>query len=144
MARWALRALRKNPRPNLDHECRFSTVPTWYPPCLGPNDHDPITIGDTDIRRLKSSTTAWDMGTVIVGDARLWRQSASRQRARCARTHRGHEGGGSGWFQKQMAHCLDGCRTGQQPTTGAKEGIEATRIAEAALSAGDRPAIIEL
>ena len=50
MARWALRALRRNPRPNLDYECRFSQVPSWYPPCPGPNDHDPITIGDTDIR----------------------------------------------------------------------------------------------
>jgi hypothetical protein len=28
--------------------------------------------------------------------------------------------------------------------TGAREGIEATRIAAAALSVGDRPAIIEL
>jgi hypothetical protein len=50
MARWCLRALRKNPRPNLDYECRFSMLPSWYPPCPGPNDHDPITIGDTDNR----------------------------------------------------------------------------------------------
>ena len=51
---------------------------------------------------------------------------------------------GDQWFGKQMAHFIDCCRTGQQPVTGAKEGIEVTRIAEAALSVGDRPAIIEL
>ena len=52
--------------------------------------------------------------------------------------------GGNDWFRAQMAHFLDCCRTGAQPIAGAKEGIEATRIAEAALSVGDRPAIIEL
>ncbi|MDD5704731.1 MAG: hypothetical protein PHR35_02315 [Kiritimatiellae bacterium] len=50
MARWCQRALRLNPRPKLDYECRFSMVPSWYPPCPGPEDHDPITIGDTDCR----------------------------------------------------------------------------------------------
>ena len=52
--------------------------------------------------------------------------------------------GGNDWFRKQMAHFLECCRTGQQPVTGAKEGLEATRIAAAALSVGNRPAIIEL
>jgi predicted dehydrogenase len=52
--------------------------------------------------------------------------------------------GGNDWFRKQMAHFLHCCRTGEQPVTGAKAGLEATRIAEAALSVGDRPAIIEL
>jgi len=52
--------------------------------------------------------------------------------------------GGSDWFRKQMAHFLHCCRTGEAPIAGAKEGIEATRIAEAALSVGDRPAIVEL
>ena len=33
---------------------------------------------------------------------------------------------------------------GAQPIAGAHEGIEATRIAEAALSIGNQPAIIEL
>lgn len=51
---------------------------------------------------------------------------------------------GSDWFGKQMNHFIECCQTGRQPATGAKEGIEATRIAEAALSAGNRPAIIEL
>jgi predicted dehydrogenase len=52
--------------------------------------------------------------------------------------------GGNDWFGKQMAHFLHCCRTGEQPVTGAKEGLEATRIAEAALSVGDRPAIVQL
>ena len=51
---------------------------------------------------------------------------------------------GTDWFRNQMAHFLHCCRTGEQPVTGAKEGLEATRIAEAALSVGDRPAIIQL
>lgn len=51
---------------------------------------------------------------------------------------------GTDWFRRQMDHFLECCRTGAEPVTGAKEGIEATRIAEAALSVGDRPAIIEL
>jgi len=52
--------------------------------------------------------------------------------------------GGNDWFGKQMAHFLHCCRTGEPPVTGAKEGIEATRIAAAALSVGNRPAIIAL
>lgn len=52
--------------------------------------------------------------------------------------------GGSDWFRKQMAHFIECVKTGAQPIAGAKEGIEATRIAAAALSVGDRPAIIEL
>ena len=52
--------------------------------------------------------------------------------------------GGNDWFSKQMDHFLHCCRTGEQPIAGAKEGIEATRIAAAALSIGDKPAIIEL
>lgn len=51
---------------------------------------------------------------------------------------------GGDWFRKQMASFIDCCKTGAQPVAGAKEGIEATRIAAAALSAGGRPAIIEL
>lgn len=50
MARWALYALKHNPRPHLDYECRFSLNLLNYPPCPGPDDHDPITIGDTDNR----------------------------------------------------------------------------------------------
>jgi predicted dehydrogenase len=52
--------------------------------------------------------------------------------------------GGDDWFRRQMEDFIDCCRTGRQPIAGAKEGIEATRIAEAALSIGDKPAIIEL
>jgi UDP-N-acetylglucosamine 3-dehydrogenase len=52
--------------------------------------------------------------------------------------------GGNDWFRRQLAHFVECCRTGAQPIAGAKEGIEATRIAEAALSVGDRPAIIQL
>lgn len=52
--------------------------------------------------------------------------------------------GGNDWFRKQMEHFVDCCKTGKQPIAGAKEGIEATRIAEAALSVGDRPVIHEL
>jgi predicted dehydrogenase len=51
---------------------------------------------------------------------------------------------GSDWFAAQMAHFLDCCRTGKEPVTGALEGIEATRIAEAALAVGGGPAIVEL
>jgi predicted dehydrogenase len=51
---------------------------------------------------------------------------------------------GTDWFRKQMANFIDCCKTGAQPIAGAKEGIEATRIAAAALSVGDRPAIVEL
>ncbi|MCE5239955.1 Gfo/Idh/MocA family oxidoreductase [bacterium] len=52
--------------------------------------------------------------------------------------------GGSEWFRKQMESFLDCCLSGTAPIAGAKEGIEATRIAAAALSVGDKPAIIEL
>jgi predicted dehydrogenase len=51
---------------------------------------------------------------------------------------------GADWFRRQMAHFLGCCRTGEPPVTGAREGIEATRIAEAALSVGNRPAIVDL
>ena len=51
---------------------------------------------------------------------------------------------GQDWFRRQMAHFLECCRNGAQPETGAPEGIGATRIAQAALSIGDRPAIVEL
>ncbi|MBU0607407.1 MAG: Gfo/Idh/MocA family oxidoreductase [Armatimonadetes bacterium] len=52
--------------------------------------------------------------------------------------------GGSEWFGKQMESFLDCCLNGAQPIAGAKEGIEATRIAAAALSVGNRPAIVQL
>ncbi|MEN6545065.1 MAG: Gfo/Idh/MocA family oxidoreductase [Armatimonadia bacterium] len=52
--------------------------------------------------------------------------------------------GGTDWFRKQMASFIECCKTGKAPIAGAKEGIEATRIAAAALSVGNRPAIIEL
>lgn len=51
---------------------------------------------------------------------------------------------GADWFRKQMEHFIDCCRTGKQPIAGAREGIEATRIAAAALSVGDHPAIVQL
>ncbi len=51
---------------------------------------------------------------------------------------------GADWFRAQMAHFIECCRTGKQPATGAREGIEATRIAEAALKAGGAPAIVAL
>jgi predicted dehydrogenase len=51
---------------------------------------------------------------------------------------------GADWFSKQMVSFVECCKTGAQPIAGAKAGIEATRIAEAALSVGDRPAIITL
>jgi predicted dehydrogenase len=51
---------------------------------------------------------------------------------------------GSDWFRRQMENFIECCRTGAQPIAGAQEGIEATRIAAAALSVGNRPAIIEL
>ena len=50
MAGWALAALKKNPRPQLDYECRFSMSLLNYPPGPGPHDHDPITAGDTENR----------------------------------------------------------------------------------------------
>lgn len=52
--------------------------------------------------------------------------------------------GGSEWFRKQMDSFLECCRTGTKPIAGAAEGIEATRIAEAALSGGNGPKVVEL
>ena len=49
-ARWALEALKRNPRPHLNHECRFSMDLLRWPPCPGPDQHDPITAGDTENR----------------------------------------------------------------------------------------------
>jgi predicted dehydrogenase len=134
----------------------------------------------TDLRRLKSGTTAWDTGTVIVnfasGDQQItcwsWGLPGFGYGVPADSAHdvlgpRGSitfPGGnylqvnladgehqvefdpdtGNDWFRKQMAHFIACCRTGKQPVTGAREGIEATRIAAAALSVGDRPAIIEL
>lgn len=51
---------------------------------------------------------------------------------------------GGVWFRKQMAHFVECCKTGAQPVTGAKEGIAAERIAEAALDNGGRPTIVRL
>lgn len=50
MAAHAMEALKRNPRPNMDYECRFSISLLKYPPAPGPNDHDPITFGDTENR----------------------------------------------------------------------------------------------
>ena len=50
MARWGLQALKRNPRPHLDYECRFSMNLLRYPPGPGPDQHDPITAGDTENR----------------------------------------------------------------------------------------------
>lgn len=50
MASRAMEALKKNPRPNLGYECRFSISLLKYPPSPGPNDHDPISLGDTENR----------------------------------------------------------------------------------------------
>ncbi len=52
--------------------------------------------------------------------------------------------GGGDWFRRQMEDFIACCRTGKAPIAGAREGIEATRIAAAALSIGDRPAIVGL
>jgi len=134
----------------------------------------------TDIRRLKSGTTAWDTGTVIVnfdrGDQQLLAWSWGLPGfgygvpADSAHDVLGPLGSvmfpggnqlrvnledgehlvefeadtGADWFARQMAHFVHCCLTGEQPVTGAREGLEATRIAAAALSAGERPAIIEL
>lgn len=51
---------------------------------------------------------------------------------------------GADWFRRQMAHFIECVQTGQQPMVGAREGIEATRIAEAILNIGDQPASVEL
>jgi predicted dehydrogenase len=52
--------------------------------------------------------------------------------------------GGQEWFNKQMAHFIECVQTGQQPEAGGREGIEATRIAEAILNIGDEPAAMEI
>ncbi|MCP4645561.1 MAG: hypothetical protein GY851_34270 [bacterium] len=65
MARWAMQALKKNPRPHLDYECRFSMSLLHYPPGPGPDTHDPITAGDTENR------IDWEFGYMkdMCGDA---------------------------------------------------------------------------
>ncbi|MBI2297387.1 MAG: Gfo/Idh/MocA family oxidoreductase [Armatimonadetes bacterium] len=134
----------------------------------------------TDIRKLKSGTTAWDTGTVIVnfasGDQQVlmwsWGLPGFGYGVPADDAHDvlgplgsimfpggnqlkvNLEDGehlvefeadtGNDWFRKQMDSFLECCRTGEAPIAGAHEGIEATRIAAAALSVGDRPAIIEL
>ncbi len=51
---------------------------------------------------------------------------------------------GADWFRRQMAHFIECVQTGRQPQVGAREGIEATRIAETILNIGDRPGVVEL
>ncbi|MBN2309070.1 MAG: hypothetical protein JXR94_08875 [Candidatus Hydrogenedentes bacterium] len=65
MARWAMEALKKNPRPGLGYECRFSMRLLAYPPGPGATDHDPITAGDTENR------LDWEYGYMkdMCGDA---------------------------------------------------------------------------
>ncbi len=65
MSRWALRALKNNPRPALDYECRFSISLLGYPPWPLPEQHDPITAGDTENRM------DWEFGYMkdMCGDA---------------------------------------------------------------------------
>ncbi len=48
MAGWALNYLINNPRKSLDYECRFNVFPLYCPPTI--LGHDPVTIGDTDVR----------------------------------------------------------------------------------------------
>lgn len=50
MAEWAFEALKKNPRPHMNYECIFSMSLLKYPPYPGPDEHDPITTGDTENR----------------------------------------------------------------------------------------------
>lgn len=50
MAAQAMNALKKNPRPHLDYECRFGISLLNYPPAPGPDASDPITFGDTENR----------------------------------------------------------------------------------------------
>ena len=65
MATQAMNALKKNPRPHLDYECRFSISLLNYPPAPGPDNHDPVTIGDTENR------LDWEFGYMkeMCGDA---------------------------------------------------------------------------
>ena len=65
MARWAMQALRKNPRPHLNYECRFGMNLLRYPPAPLPDQHDPITAGDTENRM------DWEFGYMkdMCGDA---------------------------------------------------------------------------
>ncbi len=51
---------------------------------------------------------------------------------------------GQDWFNKQMAHFIDCVQNDRKPEAGAREGIEATRIAEGILNIGDEPAVVEL
>jgi len=51
---------------------------------------------------------------------------------------------GADWFHRQMNYFIECVKTGKQPTPGAGEGIEATRIAEAILNIGDQPAVVQL
>ncbi len=51
---------------------------------------------------------------------------------------------GADWFRRQMAHFVECVREGKQPMVGAAEGIGATRIAEAILNIGDKPAVVTL
>ena len=50
IARWSLRALKHNPRPHMNHECRFHMSLLQFPPGPRWDDHDPITAGDTENR----------------------------------------------------------------------------------------------
>ena len=50
MAAQSMNALKKNPRPHLDYECRFGISLLNCPPAPGPDVHDPITFGDTENR----------------------------------------------------------------------------------------------
>jgi len=50
MARWAQRALAKNPRPHLGYACRFLMNLLDYPPCPLEHEIDLIAEGDTDNR----------------------------------------------------------------------------------------------
>ena len=65
MAAQAMHALKKNPRPHMDYQCRFSMSLLKYPPAPGPNDADPITLGDTENR------LDWEFGYMkeMCGDA---------------------------------------------------------------------------
>ena len=51
---------------------------------------------------------------------------------------------GADWFRRQMAHFIECVQEGRRPDVGAREGIEATRIAEAILAIGDAPQVRSL